>query len=132
MNMGEHKKRRSVKSLEVVQPLKNMWQPLSTLIVALFTFHLRAKNADVRWNAHQYDLLTEHGEPDLAELAQHLAQAFHLKPPKGYAAAHRWRKRARSTRCDRVYLSTLIALAKMPAYAGVGSSFITVNSVGDR
>ncbi len=56
------------------------------------------QSADVRWNAHQYDLLTEHGEPDLSELAQNLAEAFNLKPPGGYAHVHRWRKRARFTR----------------------------------
>lgn len=56
------------------------------------------QSADVRWNAHQYDLLTEHGEPDLSELAQNLAEAFNLKPPRGYAHVHRWRKRARFTR----------------------------------
>ena len=56
------------------------------------------QGADVRWNAHQYDLLTEHGEPDLSELAQNLAEAFNLGPPKGYAHPHRWRKRARFTR----------------------------------
>lgn len=56
------------------------------------------QNAKVRWNAHQYDLLTEHGEPDMAELAQNLAEAFNLKPPKGYSQVHRWRKRARFTR----------------------------------
>lgn len=56
------------------------------------------QNADVRWNAHQYDLLTEHGEPDMSELAQNLAEAFNLKPPKGYSQVHRWRKRARFTR----------------------------------
>lgn len=56
------------------------------------------QNADVRWNAHQYDLLTEHGEADMSELAQNLAEAFNLKPPKGYAHVHRWRKRARFTR----------------------------------
>lgn len=56
------------------------------------------QNADVRWNAHQYDLLTEHGEPDMSELAQNLAEAFNIKPPKGYAHVHRWRKRARFTR----------------------------------
>ena len=57
-----------------------------------------SKNAAIKWNAHQYNLLTEHGEPDLSELAQHLAQAFNLKPPKGYAAVHRWKKRALFTR----------------------------------
>lgn len=56
------------------------------------------QNADVQWNAHQYDLLTEHGEPDMSELAQNLAEAFNLKPPKGYSQVHRWRKRARFTR----------------------------------
>lgn len=56
------------------------------------------QNADVRWNAHQYDLLTEHGEPDMSELAQNLAEAFNLNPPKGYSQVHRWRKRARFTR----------------------------------
>ncbi|CAB1099841.1 unnamed protein product [Ectocarpus sp. CCAP 1310/34] len=56
------------------------------------------QNAELRWNAHQYDLLTEHGEPDLSELAQNLAEAFNIKPPKGYAHVHRWRKRARFTR----------------------------------
>eukprot|EP00903_Cladosiphon_okamuranus_P010991 g10380.t1 len=56
------------------------------------------QNADVRWNAHQYDLLTEHGEPDMSELAQNVAEAFNLKPPKGYSQVHRWRKRARFTR----------------------------------
>lgn len=56
------------------------------------------QNVDVRWNAHQYDLLTEHGEPDMSELAQNLAEAFNLKPPKGYSQVHRWRKRARFTR----------------------------------
>ncbi|CBJ33045.1 Hypothetical leucine rich repeat protein [Ectocarpus siliculosus] len=56
------------------------------------------QNAELRWNAHQYDLLTEHGEPDLSELAQNLAEAFNVKPPKGYAHVHRWRKRARFTR----------------------------------
>lgn len=56
------------------------------------------QNADVRWNAHQYDLLTEHGEPDMSELAQNLAESFNLKPPKGYSQVHRWRKRARFTR----------------------------------
>lgn len=56
------------------------------------------QNAEVRWNAHQYDLLTEHGEPDMSELAQNLAEAFNIKPPKGYAHVHRWRKRARFTR----------------------------------
>ncbi|CAM9215524.1 unnamed protein product, partial [Ectocarpus sp. 13 AM-2016] len=56
------------------------------------------QNAELLWNAHQYDLLTEHGEPDLSELAQNLAEAFNIKPPKGYAHVHRWRKRARFTR----------------------------------
>ncbi|CAM9850704.1 unnamed protein product, partial [Hapterophycus canaliculatus] len=56
------------------------------------------QNADVRWNAHQYDLLTEHGESDMSELAQNLAEAFNIKPPKGYAHVHRWRKRALFTR----------------------------------
>ncbi|CAM9176550.1 unnamed protein product, partial [Scytosiphon promiscuus] len=56
------------------------------------------QNADIRWNAHQYDLLTEHGEPDMSELAQNLAEAFNIKPPKGYAHVHRWRKRAQFTR----------------------------------
>lgn len=56
------------------------------------------QHADLRWNSHQYDLLTEHGETDMSELAQNLAEAFNLKPPKGYAHVHRWRKRARFTR----------------------------------
>ncbi|CAM9742340.1 unnamed protein product [Chrysoparadoxa australica] len=46
----------------------------------------------IRWNVHQYDLLTEHGEQDLAELAQHVAESFNLRPPKGYEQIDRWRK----------------------------------------
>ncbi|CAM9745864.1 unnamed protein product [Discosporangium mesarthrocarpum] len=56
------------------------------------------QNADINWNAHHYGLLTEHGEPDRAELAMHLAEGFNLHPPRGYSAIHRWGKYGRWTR----------------------------------
>jgi Ran GTPase-activating protein (RanGAP) involved in mRNA processing and transport len=48
------------------------------------------QTAPPSWNAHQYEMLTEHGETLLAALAQHLAECFNLHPPQGYVSPHTW------------------------------------------
>ncbi|CAM9951112.1 unnamed protein product, partial [Phaeothamnion confervicola] len=44
----------------------------------------------LRWNEHQYDRLAEHSAPALAQLAQHLAEAFDLGPPPNRVDVHCW------------------------------------------
>jgi hypothetical protein len=46
--------------------------------------------AAVPWDAHLYSAMQGRNDPLLAELAQHLAEAFDLSPPKGYVRVARW------------------------------------------
>jgi hypothetical protein len=46
--------------------------------------------AAVPWDAHLYGAMQGRNDPLLAELAQHLAEAFDLNPPKGYVRVARW------------------------------------------